>query len=66
MNDEVLTPGSPEWLKKYNRQAPTTAFTMAALDDDMENDGLNFGSNRVKIGQPIKKKYNPNGFNVRG
>ena len=66
MNDEVLTPGSPEWYREYDKQAPTTAFTMAALDDDMENDGLNLGSNRVKIGQPIKKKYNTKGFNARG
>ena len=66
MNDEVLVPGSQEWLMKYNKQAPKVAFTMAALEEQAEDDGLNFGSNRVKIGQPIKKKYNPNGFNIRG
>ena len=65
MDDEVLVPGSQEWLMKYNKQAPKTAFTMASLEQD-EDDGLNFGSNRVKIGQPIKKKYNPNSFNIRG
>jgi hypothetical protein len=65
MNDEILVPGSQEWLMKYNKQAPKTAFTMASLEQD-EDDGLNFGSNRVKIGQPIKKKYNPNSFNIRG
>lgn len=66
MNDEVLIPGSQEWLMKYNKQAPKTAFTMAALEDQAEDTGLNLGSNHAKIGQPIKKKYNPNGFNLRG
>ena len=66
MNDEVLVPGSQEWLMKYNKQAPKTAFTMAALEEQAEDTGLNLGSNHAKIGQPIKKKYNPNNFNIRG
>ena len=66
MNDEVLIPGSQEWLMKYNKQAPKTAFTMAALEEQAEDTGLNLGSNHAKIGQPIKKKYNPNNFNIRG
>ena len=67
MNDEVLVPGSQEWLMKYNKQAPPkTAFTMAALEEQAEDTGLNLGSNHAKIGQPIKKKYNPNNFNIRG
>lgn len=64
MNDEVLTPGSAEWLRKYNKQAPTVAFTMGALEEQEERTGGNFGSNRVPIGRPIKKKYNPNSFNT--
>ena len=66
MNDEVLVPGSQEWLMKYNKQAPKTAFTMAALEEQAEDTGLNLSSNHAKIGQPIKKKYNPNSFNLRG
>ncbi len=60
MEDEILTPGSEEWRRKYNKQpdsVPTTAFTMADLVSDDEDTGMNFGSNRVRMGQDIKKKF---------
>ena len=57
-----MTPGSFEWNIKYNKQAPATAFTMAALDEENE-DGIGvFGSNKVGMKQPIKKKYKPQDF----
>jgi len=62
--DEVLTPGSPEWLRKYNKQQdvpPATAFTMAALEEDDEL-GMPFGSTKVGMGQKIRKKYPPQSF----
>ena len=63
MNGEVLVPGSQAWLTQYNKQAP--AFTMAALEEQAEDTGLNLGSNHAKNGQLIKKEK-PNGFNLRG
>lgn len=65
--EEVLTPGSPEWLRKYNKQQdvpPTTAFTMAALEEDDEL-GMPFGSTKVGMGQKIKKKYPPQSFRFK-
>ena len=60
--EQILTPGSFEWNIKYNKQAPATAFTMAALDEENE-DGIGvFGSNKVGMKQPIKKKYKPQDF----
>ncbi len=60
--EAILTPGSFEWNIKYNKQAPATAFTMAALDEENE-DGIGvFGSNKVGMKQPIKKKYKPQDF----
>lgn len=69
MNDEVLTPGSVEWNKKYNHNnVAATSFTMAALDNEEESDdfGIPFGSNKVGMGKKIKKKYKPGGFNTKG
>ncbi|MCM1339471.1 MAG: hypothetical protein NC191_07375 [Muribaculaceae bacterium] len=61
--EEVLTPGSYEWNLKYNKQAPKTAFTMAALEEDEEENGIGiFGSTKVGMGQKIKKKYPPQSF----
>lgn len=64
MNDEVLTPGSEEWKRKYNKQQepPKTAFTMAALEEDYDEFGMPFGSTKVGMGQKIKKKYPPQSF----
>lgn len=67
MNDEVLTPGSPEWLRKYNKQQepPKTSFTMASMNEEEEeyydDFGMPFGSNKVSIGTKINKKY-PHGI----
>lgn len=63
MNDEVLTPGSEEWKRKYNKQQepPKTAFTMASMDEDEDDFGMPFGSNKVGMGTKINKKF-PKGF----
>lgn len=71
MNDEVLTPGSQEWLMKYNKQQqnPTTkekvAFTMSAMENDDEEIFGQIGSDRVSKKQPIKRKYRPQNFGYR-
>ncbi len=59
MNDEVLTPGSEEWRLKYNKQQepPKTAFTMAAMDENDEDFGMPFGSNKVGMSTKINKKF---------
>lgn len=64
MKDEILTPGSPEWLRKYNKQQepPKTAFTMASMNDDEEDFGMPFGSTKVGMGQKINKKIPKQGF----
>lgn len=58
MNDEILTPGSEEWRRKYNKQqaVPPTAFTTAAFEDDENNPGFPFGSSKVGMRKQIKKK----------
>jgi len=62
--ENILTPGSYEWQVKYNKQQaqPATAFTMAALEEDEEAEIGTFGSNKVGMGQKIKKKYPPQDF----
>lgn len=62
--ESLLTPGSYEWNLKYNKQAPATAFTMAALEENEEDGVGTFGSNKVGMGQKIKKKYQPFKFNA--
>lgn len=64
MNDEVLTPGSEEWKRKYNKQqeVPATAFTMAAMSEEDDDFGMPFGSTKVGMGQKIKKKYPSKNF----
>ncbi len=64
MNDEVLTPGSIEWQRKYNKQQtpPTTAFTFAALEEEEEEFGGTFGPAKVGMGKRINKKFPPKGF----
>lgn len=64
MSDEILTPGSEEWKRKYNKQQeiPTTAFTMAAMSEEDDEFGMPFGSTKVGMGQKIKKKYPPQSF----
>lgn len=64
MKDEILTPGSEEWKRKYNKQQtpPTTAFTMAAMTENSDEPGMPFGSTKVGMGQKIKKKYPPQSF----
>lgn len=59
MNDEILTPGSEEWKLKYNKQQepPKTAFTMASMDEDEDDFGMPFGSNKVGMGTKINKKF---------
>lgn len=67
MNDEVLTVGSSEWNKKYNNNNTlNTAFTMAALDDEDDFGGPNFGSTGNFKGTLPKKKPNPKRFNALG
>ncbi|MDE6138338.1 MAG: hypothetical protein K2F57_02575, partial [Candidatus Gastranaerophilales bacterium] len=66
MNDEVLTPGSEEWKRKYNKQLepPKTAFTMNALDnEDYDDFGIPFGSNKVSMSTKINKK-SPKNFRL--
>lgn len=64
MNDELLTPGSEEWKRKYNKQqeVPATAFTMAAMSEEDDDFGMPFGSTKVGMGQKIKKKYPSKNF----
>ncbi len=65
MNDEILTPGSEEWKRKYNKQhqaPPATAFTMAAMSEEDEEFGVPFGSTKVSNRLKINKKFPPQGF----
>ncbi len=57
MDDEILTPGSEEWRRKYNKQqaVPATAFTTASFEED-EEFGISFGSSKVGMRKQIKKK----------
>ena len=66
MNDDVLTVGSAEWNLKYNHNnVQATAFTLASMEEDDEDDGVgNIMSTKGNFrGKKIKKKYNPGGFN---
>ncbi len=69
MDDEILTVGSAEWNMKYNRNnVQTTAFTLNAMDENDEDDGIgNIMSTKGNFkGTRIKKKYKPGGFNAMG
>ena len=62
--DEVLTPGSAGWNRKYNKNnVPPPPFTMAALKPDEDDDGL-FGKPSPTI--PNWKIRNKKGFNFKG
>jgi hypothetical protein len=66
MNDDVLTVGSAEWNLKYNHNnVQATAFTLASMEEDDEDDGVgNIMSTKGNFrGKKIKKKYKPGGFN---
>lgn len=50
MNDDVLTVGSAEWNQKYNRgNVQSTAFTMAAMDEEDEDYQISGGYPPQKI-----------------